>query len=167
MATETLPYILTSESEVERRFSVQGSDLRVDDLAGAELASFWEEVTSEASDIIFQYADQYEPSSLFDNRWVRSRATWIACSLLSERRGNAGQFATQYARIIAELEMVASGQITIPRALFRGRNAPSLSNLVVDDRSGSPLRVERATSVGREDTDESVYLNEWGYNYFY
>ena len=85
MAVETLTHVYTSQGEIERiAFGETGSPIAVNDIAVEELATFWIEITEEASDFINEFAEmRYSPVDLVDSRWVRSRAAWVGAYLLS------------------------------------------------------------------------------------
>lgn len=158
MATEVLSSIYTSQGQIERLFSSIGVELRIDDLTGAELAAYWVEVTSEATDIINQYCEPYyEATDMVDNLWVRTRATWIGAYLLSQRRGNQVQFYNRYEEIIGELIAVSLGQLLIPRLPTRSDFTPAMSNQFVDDRHRfAKLRTIQVISTGGNDSRQNL-----------
>lgn len=150
MAVETLASIYTSEEEVTRLFSSLGIELRLDDLMGSDLATYWTEVTCDATDKVNEYCEiYYEPTDMVNNRWVRTRATWICAYLVSQRRGNPAQFFTRYEEIIGELLAVLEGRLLIPRLPTRADFTPAMSNQVVDDRFAlHKLRTYQTISTG-------------------
>lgn len=145
-----LSALYTTKEEIVRRYGSVGVKSTVQDLTGTDTTEFWTELTSEASDVINTYCwVYYLPADLEDSRWVRSRATWIGCYLLSIRRGNPGLFKMRYDEIIDELREVAAGIIQIPELPTRGDFTPAMSNVRVEDGFRSTrVRVDQATSAG-------------------
>jgi len=134
---ESLSYTYTSQSEMESIFSAVAVMLRSDDPNDAESdpTDILTDVVEEATDICNEYLlPRYEASILNESKWVRRRCSYIACKLLSERRGNAGQFTSRYEEIIRSFERVRKGQMQIPRQATRSNYQPKHSNIVVDDR---------------------------------
>jgi hypothetical protein len=150
MALEVLPYIYTDQDAIERLYSENGVSLSLDDLTGAEQTTFWTEITSEATDVVNQYAElYYAPIDINDSSWVQRRATWIAAYFLSQRRGNPAIFGDRYDEIIEELKAVYRGELLIPRMPTREDMTPAMSNLIVDDRFRvHKLRVHPTISTG-------------------
>jgi hypothetical protein len=150
MAVETLPYIYTDQTTIERLYSDTGVTLVIDDMSSGEKALFWTEVTSEASDVVNQYAEMYyAPIDLNTSSWVQRRTTWIAAYLISQRRGNPAIFGDRYDEIIEELKAVYRGELLIPRMPTREDMTPAMSNLIVDDRFRvHKLRVHPTISTG-------------------
>jgi hypothetical protein len=91
---------------------------------------------------------------LVNNRWVRRTTSWIACYILSMRRGNPKQFVAKYQEALIHLLAISEGH----RPIFDENGnpvpvssdlAPAHSNLAVDDRwVRRKLRVQRETSSG-------------------
>ncbi len=133
----------TSQAEIERIWSVQGAAVHVDDYLGDETppnddatfqAAVWDEIIAEATDEVnFYLAKFYEPGPMALNRWVRTRATWIGCYLLSLRRGDPGYYQTLYDKAIAQLERVDETH-PVPRLSYNQSFTPSMSNIRIDDR---------------------------------
>ena len=169
MPVETLLYTYTSEAEIKRLASHAGVNLRVSDLTGSDVTSYWEELVADATDIINQYAlGMYEAEDMADNRWVRNRATWIALAQLCRRRMNPVPDAvlSRYDEIIEELGAVLAGRIQIPRLGTRSDMLPSLSNLKVDDRYLSrKIRVNPNISTGTTSSDQALDFF-WSYDWF-
>jgi len=112
----------------------------------------------EATDTINQYAmEWYEESRLVNSLWVRRRATVIACWLLSQRRGNPGQFEERVSQITLELEKVLKGDLRIPRLPMRADFTPGVSNYRVDDRYlVRKTRVEPQISTGGRGSKQDI-----------
>lgn len=169
MPVETLAYTYTSQSEIERLISTAGVNLRISDLTGADKTSYWTELIADATDIINQYVEWfYDAADLADNRWVRSRATWIALTQLCRRRANPVPKAVldRYQEILDELRSIKSGEMQIPRLATSVDLLPAMSNLRVDDRFLSrKIRVNPTISVGATSGQQDLdWL--WTYDWF-
>jgi hypothetical protein len=153
MPVETLTYTYTSEDEIKRLASVSGVNLRTSDLVGSNTTDYWTELVADATDIVNQYVlGLYEEIDLADNRWVRTRASWIGLTQLCRRRGNPvpDSVLQRYEEIIEELLQVRDGFMQIPRLPTRADIVPVMSNLRVDDRYLSrKLRVNPNISTGQ------------------
>ena len=149
MAVETLTYVYTSRAEIERIFSEGGVSLRVDDL-GVDEALMLDEVIGEATDMINFYCSMnYDEIELESSYLVHRWATWMACYLLSQRRGNPSLFADKYEETIALLEEVYKHIRIIPRLATRENLTPAMSNIHIDDRFRThKIRVHPTISTG-------------------
>lgn len=167
MAVETLANTYTSEAEIQRiAYGAAGADALADDLSTTDDATLWTEVVEDATDFVNQYAlRMYEAADMADNRWVRSRATWIAAHLFSQRRGNPSLFSERFEQIKQELIDVAEGRMTIPRLTPRDDFTPAMSNLTVDPHfSIQKVRVVPSISTGGSSGRQHVayyYPYEW------
>lgn len=168
MPVETLTYTYTSRVEVERLISVAGVGMRVSDLTGDNLSTYWEELIADATDTVNQYVlGWYEAEDLANNRWVRTRASWIALMQLCRRRANPvpDAVSTRYEEVIDELDRVLRGSIQVPRLGTRSDMLPSLSNVRVDDRFMSrKIRVNPNISTGSTTSDQALdfwYTYDW------
>jgi hypothetical protein len=150
MAVETLSQVYTTQAEIERIYSNLASSLQIDDVDIDEVSDFWTELTEDATDIINQYAESYyDPTDMVNSRWVRTRASWVGCYLLSQRRGNPSLFADRFEIIIDELQRVYRGDLIIPRLPTREDMTPAMSNVVIDDRFRvHKIRVHPTISTG-------------------
>lgn len=164
---EILTYTYTSQAEIERIWSSAAAMLRTDDdQDGVAESGVWDDVVNEATDTINFYCEKwYEPQDMAQNLWIRRAATWIGAHLLSQRRGNPGQYTDRHDRIIAFLEEVCAGKKQVPRLAQRADFTPALSNLRVDHRFATKkIRVQQQTSTGgtsgRQDADP-YYLDQW------
>ncbi|HUT88744.1 MAG TPA: phage protein Gp36 family protein [Thermoguttaceae bacterium] len=163
---ETLPQTYTSQAEIERIWSSAAALLRTDDNQdGQPEAGVWDDIVAEATDAVnFCCEKWYEPADMANNLWIRGAATRIGAYLLSQRRGDPGQYTSQYERVIADLEQVESGKKQVPRLAQRADFTPAMSNLRVDHRFATKkIRVQQQISTGgtsaRQDADP-VYLDE-------
>lgn len=165
----------TSRAEMESCFSFYGLDLRLDDdqtdgeVVNPTEETFLDHCGYEATDLINQFlVSRYEPSAINTNRWVRRTASWMACYILSSRRGNPRQFVARYEEAILHLKDIHDGQ----RMIFdedgnpvpsRSDLSPSHSNLTVDDWYWRrKLRVQSTTSSGGTHSKQDIdYLMPW------
>ena len=160
----SLSALYTSREEINRRYGSVGVKSSTQDMTGADTVEFWVELTSEASDVVNTYCwVYYLPADLEDSRWVRSRATWIGCYLLSIRRGNPGLFKMRYDEIIEELQAVAGGIIQIPELPTRGDFTPAMSNVRIEDGFRSTrVRVDQTSSTGGVGSRQDIsYVWPW------
>ena len=142
--TTSLTYQFTSQAEMERLFSLMAIKMRTEDLAGTNIADWWEEHVSDATLRIWMYLHLlYDAADLADSYWVRRRATWVGCYYISQRRGNPAQFSERYAEIIEELEKMQLGLLQIPDLPTSAKLIPAMDNMTVDSRYPlSKLRVQ-------------------------
>lgn len=148
-----LQYVYTSRDEVQRLLSERGVQLRLDDLAPLQQDEYIIELCEDASDIINEWCEVfYDYSDLYNSRWVRIRATWIAAYLLSQRRGNPAQLTQRYQDILQELEYIRWGVNDIPGLPKRGNFFPAMANLTVD-----PTFLLRSLRVVEQNSTNSPY----------
>lgn len=162
-----LAYTFTSEPEIKRLYSVVGVELQVLDLKNADVATYWSEVVADATTEMLAYLAQlHTAADLYNNYWVRQRATWIAAYRLSQRSGNPPQFADRYLQILEELEKVKNGDLIIPDVPVRYDLAPSMSNVYVDARyEYQKIRTNPSINVGESSGRQHInYL--WPIEWF-
>jgi len=141
MAVETLSYLYTSQAEIEAKLSAAGALLQADHnqdttLDAADETGVWSDVVNEATDTVNLYClELYNDYDLANSLWVHRQATWIGCHLLCLERGNPspGTFQLQYDRALANLELIHSGALRIPRLATRSDITPSVSNQAIDN----------------------------------
>lgn len=148
MPVETLTYVYTSRAEMSRIASQAGIEGRLEDLIDDDQALL--EIMEEATDWVNQYVAMiYNESDLANSRWVRSRATWYACYLLTQRLGNPPLFADRIDQYTEDLKSAMAQRIQIPRLPVRSGMVPAMSNVIVDDRYNiHKLRVHQSISPG-------------------
>lgn len=154
----TVPPFTTIE-EISRIFSSDGVDLRLDDITNPDDNTLAvEETIDDATNLIYQYTWLiYDVTDLSNSKWVRRRATYIACYLLSIRRGNPGQYIDRYNSILEELKLILTRDLYIPGLNINTTPTPTLSNQVVDNRGVGPvLRNTPANSVGTYDGQQTT-----------
>jgi hypothetical protein len=161
-----LTYVYTSRAEMQRLFSARGTTLRIEDLNSTDQDEYFVEVCEDASDIINQYVENiYDQSDLVNSRWVRIRATWIACYLFSQRRANPALLVGRYQEILEELEKVRLQILDIPGLAKRDNFFPAMSNMTVDPHY--PIRSVRVVeSISTDSThtrQERAYMwpSDW------
>lgn len=167
---ETLANVYTTQAEIVNVYSQAGFDFTLDDLSGATLTQAILEFTEDATDIINQHAAiRYEESDMENSRWVRSRASWIAAYLFSQRRGNPtpDPFANRFEMIMDELREVRNDNLDIPRLGTKSNFIPSISNFEIDDRFGvRKIRVQPQISSGGTYSEQDISTlsnidNDW------
>lgn len=166
---EVLTNVYTSEAEIVNVLSQLGLDFTLDDLVEPTLTQAKLEFIEDATDLINQFAAlRYLEADMVNSRWVRSRASWLAAYLFTQRRGNPapGSVADRHERIMDELRDVREENIDIPRLATRGNFVPSISNYKIDDRfTKRKVRVETEISSGgtypEQDADVLLNRNEW------
>jgi hypothetical protein len=172
-----LPSYYTSQAEIERMWSLRAAALHVSDYDSEETApvgdiafraAVWDDILCAATDEVnFYLLKFHEASDLYSSRWVRTRATWIGCYLLSLRRGDPGYFKTLYDQAIAQLERINESN-TVPRLTLNQNFTPALSNIRIDDRFRvAKERVEPTISTGgtsgRQDLDPDLVIEPFNY----
>tara|TARA_R110002020_G_scaffold62712_4_gene167501 strand:+ start:101 stop:634 length:534 start_codon:yes stop_codon:yes gene_type:complete len=143
-----LSYAYTSEAEIKRILSSSGFDLRLDDLSN-DLDTVTD-LINEATDLVNFYCGlHYDESDLEGSTLVRRWTTWIACYLLSQRRGNPAIFADRMGEVLALLEEVARHDRILPRLPTREDLTPAMSNVHIDDKFRThKIRVHPTISTG-------------------
>ena len=149
MPLEPVPTLYATRADVESIFSSQGIDWRLDDnddaTTGTTEQGYLTDAIREATDIVNQYAlTHYDEAQLSTSRVVTRWTAWIACFLLSRRRGNEAQFTDEYLAITEELTRVRSGQQAIPRLATRANFFPQAQNYRIGMNPGCPSRCETA-----------------------
>jgi len=151
----SLDHTYTTESEIKRLISVDGWDLRMDDLTNSQEDTFFADVIDDVTLTIDAYISQYyATASLSASKWVRMRATYMAADQIATRRGNPGLYATRVEKILGELETIASGSlfaggIRVPGIAVKDDFTPVMSNYQIDQRFWiSKARVQAYISTG-------------------
>lgn len=138
--------VYTSQAEIEDIFSISGADLHTDDII--DNPSFWEKLCERATSRVNQYLmGLFSAENLQNHVRIREIATYIACYLLSIRRGNPALYRGEYEECLADLENMQTGNLylDIPR---RQSHRVVMQNVVIDNRYfRNPNRVEPLTST--------------------
>jgi phage gp36-like protein len=148
---ESLAFTYTSRDEIVRIFGASGVNFRGDDLRNSRgETDMMNEIIGEATEMINFYCGMnYAEVDLNDSYLVRRWATWIACHLLSQRRGNPAMFVDKYEETLRLLEEVYKFNRIIPRLPTREDLTPAMSNLHIDDRFRThKIRVHPTISTG-------------------
>lgn len=163
MPTTTLTNTYTTEDEMDRLFSVQGVDLRTEDLDTNDRAQAIIDVIEDTTETFNSYLEAYYlDTDLKNSPWVRQRATYWACYLLSKRMDNAPNFADRRREILEELQQLAagsalSGGLRIPRLATRGEHVPRMTNQHIDQWfHQQKLRTVSFISVGQSFTNQNI-----------
>jgi len=145
-----MPTYYTTQREMEDVFGEDGFNNRMDDVDPQDFTTTLDHIREDATDLINSYIQsRYDATELTTSRWIRRRTTFIACYLLSRRRGNSPQFMQEYEEARGDLEEVRDGQLIVPGIATRSDLTPVMSNLVMDSRTaGSQMRVQANLSVG-------------------
>lgn len=149
---QLLTYQYTSKEEMERLFSRDGIEYRSDDYNPTSESDFYndvvEEKIEEASwEVKAILNKKFDDASAHQNKWIRRRATIIACYLLSIRRGNDAQYFNEYLDAKFDLEEAVNGkvQLGIPSGRFV---RPGMINVSSDNRFAyAPMRADFFTST--------------------
>jgi hypothetical protein len=154
----------TSREEMEKLFSACGVELRL--VCASDKDEALDFFIDDATLMIRQFAGQlYGDADLNNSAWIRIRATWIACYLISQRKGAPSLFFARYEQIIQELNMVKDGLLPIPELSTSIDAVPALSNIDHDPRFRyKTLRVQTENSTatgGSKQTPSYNFMPEW------
>jgi len=150
-----MPTYYTSEDEMKQLFGEEGVSLRMDDVDVDEYEDTITDIIADATETCDLYLRaRYDQSDLATSKWVRRRATFIACYYLSRRRGNPAEYVTQYEEARADLEDVKDGDLLLPGVPVSASMTPTMSNFVMDARNVQPMRVRTELSVGDNTGDQ-------------
>lgn len=151
---------LTSADEIQRVFSVDGVQGHTDDVMTS--APILSEIIQRASETVLQYLRViYDPEDLSQSFWARSKATYIACYLLSIRMGNPALYQDQYEMALLDLDQARMGTINI--------GLPATTRVVVqtqtvDRRAFHQLRVNSKRSTHTYG-NQRLQAQFYGYDY--
>lgn len=143
----------TTYAEVSSILSELGVDSRTDDIAeygSSAPEALVLDAIEEATDFMRrQLRHRYPDAEMENNRWVRRRCSYVACYILSRRRGNPAQYREEYDAIAAELKDIRLGIEFVPDAVPSYTTGPAMSNQNVDHRyTRAKLRTDPNTSTG-------------------
>jgi hypothetical protein len=150
-------YTFTSQEEITRLLSLDGSNQWIDDLTLSDTNDFLVEVIADATLTCMQYLGKlYDPANLQSSYWVRRRATYIAAYHFTKRRGDPGLYGEDYQRSILELEQASDGLIQVPDMAYSAGMLAVMQNVVIDMRYlQNKTRVRESAST---DTSGREYL---------
>jgi hypothetical protein len=154
-----LTYYFTSKEEIERTWSVDGVEDRRDDYDNAS-----EERTKVMYEVIIRATMEvkgilnklFADVNLVKNPWVREKATYIACYLLSVRRGNPSHYYNEYLDALDALRQLVEGEIYFEDLPVSTNSRVAMVNVSTDNRlPGMPIRVDPITST---DSSSATFL---------
>jgi hypothetical protein len=139
-------YLFTSEDEMLRLFSEDGTLLHTDDVADNDEVIY--EIVERATGRVKQILNKsFDDINLMASPRIREIATIIGCYLLSIRRGNPSLYAEQYVEALADLEQIANGELYLSELPRSGNTLVVYQNVSSDNRFPfSPVRVDAITS---------------------
>jgi hypothetical protein len=157
----------TSQAEVLRVFGEYAVDLSLDDYDGENKGYFWNQFLYDTDETMKMYLMQhYDPDDLYEVEWVRRRATWLVCNLISQRRGNNPLFHSKTERIYDELNMIRDGRMRIPGATVRHWQGPMWRNYSMQNRYyRHPVRIDRTKSNRQSYSGQDDSLSPYFYIY--
>jgi len=136
--------VVFSELGIDARFDDSDDDVTPQSDVEERICAVIQDATDEMN---IHLLHRYEDTVLATSRWVRRKAAIIACYFASRRRGNPGQFADEYDRIMAQLDRIRKGRDFIPRLPTRFDPRPTVANMVVDRRyRNTSIRVDQESS---------------------
>jgi len=146
LSGQRYPYLFTSEDEMLRLVSEDGTLLHTDDVADNDEVIY--EIAERATGRIKQVLNKsFDDINLTQSPRIREIATIIGCYLLSIRRGNPSLYAEQYVEALADLEQIANGELYLAELPRSGNTLVVFQNVSSDNRFPfSPIRVDAITS---------------------
>lgn len=106
----TMTVQLTSLLEIQNVFSSDGVENHLEDLI--DNPSALDTIINQASERVFLYLrTKFAETDVAVNVWAREQATYIACYLISIRRGNPSLYTDMYAQALIDLEHVRDGML--------------------------------------------------------
>lgn len=157
----------TSQTEVLRFMGEYAADLMVDDYASEDKGYIWNQFLQSIDDTIMQYVMQhYDYTTLYQINWIRSRATVLACNLLSQRRGNMPLWVDLTNRYYEELNDIRNNRFRIPGAVVKAWQGPNVRNYLIQSRYFThPIRVETTKTTGDRYSRQDDAIEPFVYTY--
>jgi hypothetical protein len=155
----------TSQAEVLRVLGEYAVDLMLDDYESEDKGYIWNDFLTTADETIKMYVMQhYDPDTLYSVSWVRRRAAYLVCNLLSQRRGNNPLYHAMVERTYDELNMIRDGRFRIPDATVRHYQGPMWRNYILQNRFfNRPVRVNREKSNPHSYSGQDDFLHPFFY----
>lgn len=100
----------TSEDEIRRVFSNDGVENHLENLTDYPI-HMAEVIDRATSKVLLYLRGTYSLTDMETNVWVREKATYIACYLISIRSGNPSLYGAMYEESLIELTQARTGQI--------------------------------------------------------
>jgi hypothetical protein len=141
------PYLFTSEDEMKRLISEDGTLMHTDDVSDDEeiLYELAERATGRVKAILNK---SFDDVNLAQSPRIREIATIVSCYLLSIRRGNPSLYMEQYIEALSDLEQIASGEQYLSELPRSGNTLVVHQNVSSDNRFPfSPIRVDPISST--------------------
>lgn len=140
----------TSQAEVYRVLGKYAVALMNEDFSYEDKGYLWNDFLLDADETIMMYVNQhYDPDTLYENNWIRRRATILVCNLLSQRRGANELYRARTERIYDELNSIRDSRFNIPGATPRAWQGPVVRNYIMQDRFlQNPVRVQQSATTG-------------------
>lgn len=140
------PYLFTSEQELVRLISEDGTLLHTDDDSDNDEIIY--EIVERATGRVKQILNKgFDDIDLSKSPRIREIATIIGCYLLSIRRGNPSLYAEQYVEALADLDQIANGELYLSELPRSSNTLVVYQNVSSDNRFPfSPIRVDAITS---------------------
>lgn len=141
------PYLFTSEEEIERLLSEDGTLLHTDDVSDNEEMLY--EIIERATGRVKQVLNKsFDDVNLKNSPRIREIATIIGCYLLSIRRGNPSLYQEQFIEAMSDMEQIADGDLYLSELPRSGNTLVVFQNVSSDNRFPfSPIRVDAITST--------------------
>lgn len=159
-------YGFTDQDKMSRLYGTQGFGGITDD-ADEDFDEIIDQIIEDAENtIVLRLSQYFNPTDMVGDPWVTSRCTWIACHLISHRRGNEHYFEALYTQAMEELNAIATGQIPPPIGIpLRDHSYPSMSNHIIDERFAvHKIRVRPEISVGGPNPNQDISFGYfWGW----
>jgi hypothetical protein len=152
-------YVYTTQEEITRLFSENGTDYHVDDYSDSD--EIYIEICERATGIVNQYAAKiFDLVDLQRSPRIRHITTNIACYLLSIRRGNPSLYGDQYLEALADLESIVNGEFYIPE-LPRSSSFPIFAHNVSSDNRipYAPMRIDTISATKLTGKEQTNFIN--------
>jgi len=158
--TSTLPYTFTSLTEMERVFSESGIDLRSDDFIGSEYSDLIVSIINSATVRVKTILNKlYDDVDIYENIRVREIATYIACYLLSIRRGNDSLYLGEMLQGMDDLQDMVDGDLFID-APRKSEISVNILNFTTDNRNPHfPIKVDYLSNLTMQGV--SIFDTKW------
>lgn len=162
----SLDHTYTTEAELERFCGENYVDFRLDDLVTLDRNTLLYDLIDQSTLDVDTYLEPwYLTADLTNHKLARWYATIIFAYKLSQRRGNAAQYVTEYEDTMAKLQEFATGIPPFPGIGTRSDFTPAMSNLTVDERFQlQKQRVQSPISTGGTSSRQDlsyVYPIDW------
>jgi len=141
---------LTSMLEIQGVFSSEGVENHLEDLIDSPTEL--DVIINRASERVFLYLrTKFLEEDVENNVWAREQATYIACYLISVRRGNPSLYTDLYAQALIDLEQVRDGVLNpgIPSKARAVVQTPMLDSRFYHVKRTNPMASTRVLPAQR------------------